>query len=71
MRIAAAAATIAACVLVSWRSSANQLTPTATFSHIVGANAFDADRAPPISGKQTRGGKPGGAGRQRQLPLGQ
>ena len=62
MRMAAAAATIAACVLVSFAASGNDETPLPRLSAIIGASApqqltdFATD-------KQTGGGKPGaGAG---------
>lgn len=59
MRLAAAAATIAACVLVSVAVSASE-TPTAPrFMSIIGGNAFDPVRAPAIGGKQSGARKPG------------
>jgi len=59
MRLAAAAATIAACVLVSVAvGEGPALSPH--LRDVVGANAFDANFAPVISGKQTGAGKPGG-----------
>ena len=60
MRLAAAAATIAACVLVSVAVGENGPAPGTRLTSIVGANAFDLDFAPAISGKQTGPGKPGG-----------
>lgn len=58
MRLAAAAATIAACVLVSVAvGESDPGSPPSHLMNIIGANAFDAERAPPIAGKQT--GKPG------------
>lgn len=65
MRLAAAAATIAACVLTSFAvGERDAAPPPAHLMSLVGANAFDAGRAPAIAGKQTRNkpgsGQPGG-----------
>ena len=61
MRLAAAAATIAACVLVSVAVSETSPASSPHRSSIVGGNVFDAALAPAISGKQTGRTKPGGA----------
>lgn len=58
MRLAAAAATIAACVLVSIAvGDEGPISPSPGLRSIIGGSAFDADGAPAISGKQS--GKPG------------
>ena len=59
MRLAAAAATIAACVLVSIAVSGQETDPTSGLTSIIGGNAFDIERAPAITGKQTARTKPG------------
>ncbi len=61
MRLAAAAATIAACVLVSLAVTESETAPAPRLSSIVGGNAFDAERAPAIVAKQS-GAKPGAGG---------
>jgi protease YdgD len=61
MRLAAAAATIAACVLVSIAAGEGP-SPAPQLTSIIGGNAFEADHAVAIAGKQTGRNKPGGAG---------
>ena len=60
MRLAAAAATIAACVLVSVAVGETGPAPSPHLSRIIGGNAFDATLAPAINGKQTGRTKPSG-----------
>jgi len=62
MRLAAAAATIAACVLVSVAVGEPGAVSSSQLTSIIGGNAFDIERAPAIAGKQTGRNKPGGAG---------
>jgi len=63
MRLAAAAATIAACVLVSFAVNGQDNSgPSTQLTSIIGGNTFDISNAPTISGKQTAP-KPGGGAR--------
>jgi protease YdgD len=60
MRLAAAAATIAACVLVSVAAGQSGSAPATQLASIIGGNAFHAETAAAISGKQGAPAKPGG-----------